>query len=77
MAPGVMVTIIFTLTIGLTALMFVIEKKEGLLDRNWVSGVSTIEVMLAHVAAKILIMSIQIALLIIISYFVFQVTELF
>jgi hypothetical protein len=42
---GVMVTVMFTLSIGLTALMFVMEKKEGLFDRSLVAGVSTIEIM--------------------------------
>ena len=40
-----MVTVMFTLSIGLTALMFVMEKKEGLFDRSLVAGVSTIEIM--------------------------------
>ena len=74
MAPGIMVTIIFTLTIGLTALMFVIEKKEGLLDRGWAAGVSTLEIMMAHVASKLLIMTIQITLLILITNLVFNVS---
>lgn len=69
-----MITIIFTLTIGLTALMFVIEKKEGLLDRSWVAGVTTIEIMSAHVTAKLLIMIVQITILIIIANLVFDVT---
>jgi ABC-type multidrug transport system permease subunit len=73
MAPGIMVTIIFILTIGLTALMFVIEKKEGLLDRSWSAGVITIEVMMAHVSAKIFIMTIQTTILILLVSFVFEV----
>jgi len=73
MAPGIMVTVMFTLSIGLTSLMFVIEKKEGLLDRSLVAGVSTIEIMSAHVTAKLLIMIVQIGLLIIIANFVFQI----
>lgn len=38
MIPGVMTTIIFSLSIGFTALLFVLEKKDGLLDRSWVAG---------------------------------------
>lgn len=68
-----MVTIMFTLAIGLTALMFVLEKKNGLLDRNFVAGVSTIEIMLAHISAKLLIMVVQIILILIIATFVFNV----
>jgi hypothetical protein len=77
MVPGIMVTIIFTLTIGLTGLMFVLEKKDGLLDRSWVAGVSTAEIMMAHITAKLAIMFVQILFLMIISNFVFDVIGLF
>lgn len=73
MAPGIMATIIFTLTIGLTGLMFVIEKKEGLMDRSWVAGVNSIEILAAHIASKLVIMTVQITLLILIANFVFNV----
>jgi ABC-type multidrug transport system permease subunit len=73
MAPGIMITIIFTITIGLTGLMFVIEKKEGLLDRSWVAGVHTIEIMAAHITAKLVIMTVQIIFLLAISIFVFNI----
>ena len=68
-----MVTIMFTFAIGLTSLMFVLEKKEGCLERNCVAGVSTIELMIAHVFAKVLVMLVQITLLLIIAEFVFNV----
>ncbi|CAF1177903.1 unnamed protein product, partial [Didymodactylos carnosus] len=38
-APGMMISIIFFLAIGLTALIFVVEKKEGLLERSWIAGI--------------------------------------
>ena len=68
-----MITIMFTLTIGLTALMFVTEKKDGLFDRGWIAGASTVEVMLAHVTAKIVVMLVQVAVLLVISGLVFEV----
>lgn len=73
MAPGIMITIMFTITIGLTGLMFVVEKKEGLLDRSLVAGVHTIEIMLAHITAKLAIMIVQITLLVLISTLVFEI----
>jgi hypothetical protein len=68
-----MITIMFTLSIGLTALMFVLEKKEGLLERNWVAGVSTIEIMSSHITAKFFIMLVQLILILIIPIFAFDV----
>ena len=38
MIPGIMVTIVFSLSIGMTSLMFVLEKKDGLLDRSAIAG---------------------------------------
>ena len=73
MAPGIMVTIIFIVTIGLTALMFVIEKKEGLLERTAVAGINTFELLLSHITVKLIIMTFQTAVLLIIAVFVFKV----
>ncbi|XP_072049228.1 ABC transporter G family member 20-like [Amphiura filiformis] len=73
MAPGVILSIIFFLALGLTALTFVIERKEGLLDRTWVAGVSATELMLAHVCTQTLIMIVQIALVMIFMFTVFHI----
>ena len=73
MAPGIMMTILYTVTLGLTALMFVIEKKEGLHERGFVSGVTTLEIMMGHVAVKFMIMIVQIVLMMIITIFAFDV----
>lgn len=73
MAPGIMITIIFILTIGLTALMFVIEKKEGLLERTSVAGINTFELILSHISVKLIVMFFQTAVLLIIANLVFNV----
>ena len=72
-APGMMVSIIFFLAIGLTALIFVVEKKEGLFERSWIAGVTTIEMMIAHVIVKLFIQLFQITLMIVFAYFVYHV----
>ena len=72
-APGMMVSIIFFISIGLTALLFVIEKKEGLLERSWISGVTIIEIMLSHIIVKFFIQVIQVVLLIVFTHFIFEV----
>ncbi|UJR07556.1 hypothetical protein I4U23_011844 [Adineta vaga] len=72
-APGMMISIIFFLAIGLTALIFVVEKKEGLLERSWIAGVTTVEVMLAHIIVKFFIQFIQIILMIVFADIIFQV----
>lgn len=72
-APGMMISIIFFSAIGLTALIFVVEKKEGLLERSWVAGVTTVEAMLAHIIVKFFIQFIQIILMVVFADVIFQV----
>ena len=71
--PGMMISIIYFLAIGLTGLMFVVEKKEGLLERSWITGVTTVEIMLSHMIVKFLIQIIQIILLVIFAHYIFKV----
>lgn len=63
MAPGVILSITYFMAVGLTALSFIIERKEGLLERSWVAGVTATEVMLAHVVAQFAVMLVQVRLL--------------
>jgi ABC-type multidrug transport system permease subunit len=62
MAPGVILSITYFMAVGLTALSFIIERKEGLLERSWVAGVTATEVMLAHVWAQCLVLVVQVLL---------------
>ncbi|KAJ8315994.1 hypothetical protein KUTeg_006008 [Tegillarca granosa] len=73
MAPGIILSITFFLATGLTTLSFVMEKKEGLLDRSLVAGMTTFEIMLAHVCTQFLVMVVQVALLLIFALLVFHV----
>ncbi|XP_066552785.1 ABC transporter G family member 20 [Amia ocellicauda] len=71
--PGAILSITFYLAVGLTALSFVIERKEGLLDRCWVAGVSSLETMLAHLFSQLFVMSVQITLLLLFILLVFKI----
>lgn len=64
-APGIMTTITFGQSLGLTALAFVMDVKEGLLDRCWATGVRSSEVMLAHVVTQFIVAALQILVLLI------------
>ncbi|XP_019743728.1 ABC transporter G family member 20 isoform X2 [Hippocampus comes] len=70
--PAAVLSITFYLALGLTALSFVLEKKEGLLDRCWVAGVSSLETMLAHLFSQLLIISVQIILMLLFVLLVFK-----
>nr|XP_043909241.1 ABC transporter G family member 20 [Solea senegalensis] len=70
--PGAVLSITFYLAVGLTALSFVLERKEGLLDRCWVAGVSSLETMLAHLFSQLFVISVQIIMLLLFILLVFK-----
>ena len=63
----------FTISINFTALSFILERKEGLLERSWVAGVTATEVMFAHVVAQCAVMIVQVALVLVFMIYVFGV----
>ncbi|XP_056465495.1 ABC transporter G family member 23 isoform X1 [Gadus chalcogrammus] len=71
--PGAVLSITFYLAVGLTALSFVLERKEGLLDRCWVAGVSSLETMLAHLLSQLFVISVQILLMLLFVLLVFKI----
>lgn len=73
-APGVILTIIFFLSVALTSGAMLIERNEGMLERCLVAGVTGIEILFSHVVTQFLIMSFQAMLVLIISYSVFELT---
>eukprot|EP00057_Strongylocentrotus_purpuratus_P015081 XP_011669555.1 PREDICTED: ABC transporter G family member 20 [Strongylocentrotus purpuratus] len=75
MVAGVVISIIFFLAVGLTSVTFVVERKEGLMDRIWVAGVSTCEVTIAHVSTQFLVISVQIAVVLLFTFQVFKMTN--
>jgi huntingtin len=73
MAPGVLLSIAFLAAVALTALAFVMERKEGLLERSLVAGVSAYEFLFSHVLTQMLVLLVQIFLLLIFTFIVFEV----
>lgn len=73
MAPGVVLSIAFLAAVALTALAFVMERKEGLLERSLVAGVSSTEFMLSHVLTQLLVLSVQVVLLLVFTFLVFEI----
>lgn len=73
MAPGVLLSIAFLAAVALTALAFVMERKEGLLERSLVAGVTSYEFLLSHVLTQMLVLMVQVILLLIFTFCVFEV----
>lgn len=73
MAPGVLLSIAFLAAVALTALAFVMERKEGLLERSLVAGVTSTEFMISHILTQLLVLTVQVALLLIFTFLVFDI----
>ncbi|ELT92522.1 hypothetical protein CAPTEDRAFT_162923 [Capitella teleta] len=68
-----MIRITFFMATGLTAMSFVLERKQGLLDRSFVAGVTNMEVMIGHISTQFLVMLVQVSLLLVFAIAVFHV----
>ncbi|XP_033122865.1 ABC transporter G family member 20-like, partial [Anneissia japonica] len=75
MAPGIIICIIFFLAVSLTSVTFVVERKEGLLDRAWVAGVTSTEVVLAHAFVQFFVMTVQTAVVLVFILSVFNIAN--
>lgn len=73
MAPGIVLSITFFMATGLTTLAFVLERKEGLLERGFVAGLTAFEIMLAHVMTQMVVLTVQVTLMLIFAIVVFKV----
>ena len=73
MAPGVVVSICYIMATGLTALAFIIERRDGLFERSLVAGVDTLQILIAHALVQIFVMVIQIILVLFFTFLVFDI----
>lgn len=71
-APGVILTIIFFLSVALTSGAMLIERNEGMLERCLVSGITGIELLFSHVITQFIIMVFQSILVLIFAFSVFK-----
>lgn len=73
MTPGVVISITYVMATGLTALAFILEKRDGLLERSLVSGVTTSQILVAHASVQVVVMITQISLVLAFTFFVFDI----
>lgn len=73
-APGVILTIIFFLSVALTSGAMLIERNEGMLERCLVMGITGIEILFSHVVTQFMIMTGQSILVLVFSFYVFDLT---
>ncbi|XP_018405590.1 PREDICTED: ABC transporter G family member 20 [Cyphomyrmex costatus] len=73
-APGVILTIIFFLSVALTSGAMLLERNEGLLERSLVSGVTGIEILFGQVITQFTVMFGQVVMVLIVSFAIFKLT---
>ncbi|XP_050483054.1 ABC transporter G family member 23 [Bombus huntii] len=73
-APGVILTIIFFLSVALTSGSMLLERNEGLLERSLVSGLTGTEILFAQVITQFTIMAGQTIMVLIVSFAIFDIT---
>uniref|UniRef100_A0A6G1S9A6 ABC transporter G family member 23 n=1 Tax=Aceria tosichella TaxID=561515 RepID=A0A6G1S9A6_9ACAR len=73
MAPGVLLSIAFLAAVALTAIALVQERKEGVLERSLVAGVTSTEFIMSHVITQLLVLHVQVFLLLMFTFLVFEI----
>ncbi|RWS08097.1 ATP-binding cassette transporter sub-family H 88708-like protein, partial [Dinothrombium tinctorium] len=73
MAPGVVVSISYIMATGLTALAFILERRDGLFERSLVAGVDTLQILIAHSLTQLIVMVVQITFVLLFTFVVFDI----
>ncbi|KZS17646.1 ABC protein, subfamily ABCH [Daphnia magna] len=73
MAPGLIISIVYFMAVSLTAGVFVAERKQGLLDRSLVAGVTMIEILAGHLFNMFTIIMGQTALVFVCMLVIFNI----
>lgn len=73
-APGIILTIIFFLSVALTSGAMLLERNEGLLERSLVSGVTGTEILFGQVITQFTVMAGQTVMVLIVTFAIFKVT---
>ncbi|XP_029034765.2 ABC transporter G family member 20-like [Osmia bicornis bicornis] len=73
-APGIILTILFFLSVALTSGAMLLERNEGLLERSLVSGLTGPEILFAQVITQFVVMVGQTVMVLICAFVVFNIT---
>ena len=75
MAPGIILTIVHSMSLGYSAMIIIMERNEGLLDRTWIAGVTPGEFALAHFLVSLVVNLLQVIVTLVFTILVFQVLK--
>jgi ABC-type transport system involved in cytochrome c biogenesis permease component len=75
MSPGIIICVTYILAVALTSLSFVVERKEGLLERTIVAGVKIFEILISQIAVQLIVLLLQTFLLMLVIFPVFKISN--
>ena len=75
-APGVALGFLFFMCVLTCGLAYIIEKKDGMLSRTLVAGVTTIEIMLSHFITQFGVVLVQAIIAFVIMFVVFDIPRI-
>ena len=73
MAPGIILTIVHSMALAYSAIIIIMERNEGLVERTWVAGVTPGEFALSHFLVSLVVNLLQVIVTLIFMIFVFKV----
>lgn len=73
LSPSCVVAIIYTTPLILAAMLIVLERKGGTIERTFVSGATSLEILLSHLLSMMIILIFQVALLMIVTFMIFEI----
>lgn len=73
MAPGLIMSLIFFLATSLTSSILITERNEGIWDRSIVAGVTTTEILIAHIISQLVCMFTQMTIILTLAFWAFDV----
>lgn len=72
LTPGSLVAIIYTTPLIMAAFVVVLERKDGIIERTFVSGATTMEVFLTHLVLLLIGLLVQVSLLMAVVSIIFK-----
>ena len=77
MAPGIILTIVHSMALAYSAIIIIMERNEGLVERTWVAGVTPGEFALSHFLVSLVVNFLQVIVTLVFMIVVFKVSTHF
>ena len=73
MAPGIIISIAFSMAYGVTCLVLILEREEKTFERNFVTGITSSQIIIAHTLTRMMFMVAQAFLILFLTVYAFNI----